>query len=281
MTKLGIFFNLNYVGKEFFFEKLIAIQKKLNFELYTIQESNSYPKSIIRISETQANEIELDAIIVFGGDGTVLAAKDFSIMANSPILGINLGRLGFLTDGSLENLETNIKTLINKQFVVEKRMLLDVKLYRNKKKIVHKLALNDAVLYKGLDPKLITVDVFSNKKFVLNTRCDGLVASTPTGSTAYSLSAGGPLLSPILNAIIVTPLNPHILSVRPIVFSKEEIIDFNLHESHDDVILQIDGKNIKILQNEDVIKISVANENVTFAKFSQKDFYSILREKLH
>ena len=281
MIKFGFFFNINYPQKEHFFEKLNLLKIKYNFELITIQESPICPDFVNQISEEEAKNVELDAILVFGGDGTVLAAKKFAIITQAPILGINLGRLGFLTDVKVENLTNDIETLIKKQFFTQKRMLLDVKLYRDGKLISHELSLNDAVIYKGINPKLINVEVYSNNKFVLNTRCDGVVAATPTGSTAYSLSAGGPLLSPILNALIFTPLNPHILSVRPIVFSKTEVIEFILRESNDEVILQIDGKNIIGLQKGDRISVAAASEVISFAKFNKRDFFSILREKLH
>jgi len=281
MSKFGIFFNLTYIDKTKIFIELERLKQKKKFKLYSIQKSVECPSFIKMLSKEDLKKIRLDAVLVFGGDGTVLAATDFAILAHAPILGINLGRLGFLTDGSLSELEATIDTLMNKHYFIQQRMLLDVMLERKGEIIKMSLALNDAVIYKGLNPKLIDVEVFSNEKYVMSTRCDGIIAASPTGSTAYSLSAGGPLLSPVLNAIIVTPLNPHILSVRPIVFSHNEELHFKLRECHDEVILQVDGKNLIALEENDNLIVKASKKHISFAKFTQKDFYSILREKLH
>ena len=225
--------------------------------------------------------MQLDAILVFGGDGTMLRARSFSLDYDAPLLGINLGQLGFLSEGALSELEAHLTCLMTKKYRVQERMLLKVIVQRNGVNIFKDRVLNDAVIYKGLVPKLIEIKLSENKRFVLEARCDGMIVATPTGSTAYSLAAGGPILSPLMDAIIVTPLNPHILSVRPMVFAGDATIQLNIHTTHNETILQGDGENCLTLQDNDFISITQSRRKIKFIKLSKRTFYQILRKKLH
>nr|HPR17566.1 NAD(+) kinase [Candidatus Cloacimonadota bacterium] len=193
----------------------------------------------------------------------------------------NLGKLGFLSDIGMREMEKSLDELIHNRYKIQKRMLLKVTLKREGKILFSDRALNDAVLYKGETPRLTEIKVYSNKQFVLDTRCDGVVVSSPTGSTAYSLSAGGPLLSPVMDAIIVAPLNPHILSVRPMVFAATDKLSFRIMESHADCVLQLDGRNAARLQEADEITVSSDSRKLEMIKLSNKTFYQILRTKLN
>ena len=157
-------------------------------------------------------------------------------------------------------------------------MLLDVRLERDNNMIYTGLALNDAVVYKGKIPKLLELTLFCNDNFVVETRCDGMIISTPTGSTAYSLSAGGPILSPIMEAIIAAPLNPHVLTVRPMVFSSVDELCIKIEYK---TILQLDGKNVYNLIKGDRVLITASEEKIKFINLTSKTFYKILRKKLH
>jgi len=224
---------------------------------------------------------KLDCILSFGGDGTFLRASQLSLEYNVPLMGINLGKLGFLSESSLSELEKSIDDLKKNKFKVQQRLLLKSVVKRNNHKVFKSTALNDAVIYKGKEARLIDIRFYSNKRLVVETRCDGLIVSTPTGSTAYSLSAGGPILSPVMDAFVVTPLNPHILSVRPMVFASDDKLSFILHVNGSKCILQLDGKNSYELIDDDEIIVTASNKKISFIKLSNKTFYQILRKKLH
>jgi NAD+ kinase len=278
MNYFGIFLNPYYQNPSSIFELLKKLHNNQNVRFYCLEEQKEYLPDFIRIV---SESVKLDAILSFGGDGTFLRAMHFSLKYNAPLLGVNLGKLGFLSDSSLRELEKSIEHLKHNKFKIQKRMLLKVVAKRNGKTIFSDLALNDCVIYKGQTPQLTEIKISSNKRFVLDTRCDGIIISSPTGSTAYSLSAGGPLLSPVMDAIIVAPLNPHILSVRPMVFSADDKLEFQILESHWDGVLQLDGRNTIQLKEKDEIFITAASRKVEVIKLTNKTFYQILRKKMH
>lgn len=280
MKNFGIFFNPNYQDKKAIFDLLKQLYENKNLRFFKSEEQREVLPDFIRCLKKE-KKVKLDCIFVFGGDGTILKALNFSLKTKAPILGINLGKLGFLSESSLKELEKSIDDLKKNKFKVQARMLLKVILRRNKKVIFSSLALNDAVIYKGEAPKLIDVKISSNRRFVVETRCDGVIAATPTGSTAYSLSAGGPILSPIMDAIVVAPLNPHILSVRPMVFSSDDNIGFTIMNADHKILLQLDGQNRFELHKGDKILVTAASQKVDFIKLSNRTFYQILRKKLH
>jgi NAD+ kinase len=280
MKNYGIFINPDYANLQEIFSLLKKLKEKNELYFFNLQGNDiSYPEFIKDIKKH--NRIKLECILIFGGDGTLLHAVELSLKYKSPLLGINLGKLGFLAESSLQELEKSIEDLKNNRYELQARLLLKVALKRKGKIIYSALALNDAVINKGELPKLIDIRVFSNRRFVMDARCDGIIAATPTGSTAYSLSAGGPILSPLMNAIVVNPLNPHILSLRPIVFNASDIIQFRLRNTSEECLLQLDGKNVHILQEGDEVIVNAASSKIDFIKLTNKTFYQILRKKLH
>ena len=280
MKNFGIFFNPNYQDKKAVFELLKHLHENNNLHFFKAEEQREILPDFIHCLKKEKG-VKPDCILVFGGDGTILKALNFSLNTKAPILGINLGKLGFLSESSLKELEKSIEELKKNKFKVQPRMLLNVILRRNNKVIFSSLALNDAVIYKGEAPKLIDVKITSNRRFVVETRCDGVIAASPTGSTAYSLSAGGPILSPIMDAIVVAPLNPHILSVRPMVFSAADTLGFTILNSEHEVLLQLDGQNKFKLRKGDKVLVTASSKKVDFIKLSNRTFYQILRKKLH
>ena len=280
MQNFGIFFNPHFLDKQPVFKLLKKLHKTKKLNLFKFPEQKDLLPDFIDLIE-EPSKSKLDCILSFGGDGTLLRASQYSLVTNAPLLGINLGKLGFLSESSITELEKSIDDLKKNKFKVQKRMLLKAVLKRKNKIIFSNLALNDAVIYKGETPKLIDIRFYSNRRFVVETRCDGIIVSTPTGSTAYSLSAGGPILSPVMEAIIVSPLNPHILSVRPMVFSPKDKLSFKIKTSNGESILQLDGRNIHMLHAEDEIIVTGASQKVSFIKLTNKTFYQILRKKLH
>ncbi len=278
MKSVGIFVNPNYKNSTEINNLIQFLHTKKLIKFYGLQNQLSIlPTFIHEYSES----IDLECILVFGGDGTILRSVDFSLKADAPLLGINLGRLGFLTDINLSEMEKSIDDFLNNKFSIQKRMLLQV-IHKRKNRILFQgLALNDIVIYKGIDPKLIRVKYHCNKRFILDTYCDGVIVASPTGSTAYSLSAGGPILSPVMDAIVVTPLNPHVLSVRSLVFSSNDIISLVVEHSNCESILQLDGINANDVKIGDTLSITAAKQKVSFIKLSNKYFYQVLRKKLH
>ena len=224
---------------------------------------------------------KLDVVIVFGGDGTILGAVDFALESSAPILGVNMGKLGFLSDFSIKEFSRYIGKLIAEEYHIYQRMLLEAKVRQNGKILYRGYALNDAVIYKGLVSRLIEIRFYCSGDFVVETRCDGMIASTPTGSTAYSLSAGGPILSPEMEAFIVAPLSPHVLSVRPMVFPANAELKFKMTNVYNETMLQLDGKNVHSLVDGNDIIVRAAKEKVSFITLTGKNFYQTLRKKLH
>lgn len=282
MISLGLYINPPYYKEKKVNEVLQNLYKyKLkNLSLYALKEQlDILPDFVNEYDESKG--VTLSSILVFGGDGTILRAKSFAIKTGAPLLGINIGKLGFLSETTPKQLEKSIDYLLNNRYKVQTRMLLSIKVYRKKEVIYQGLALNDAVLFRAITPKMIEVKIKTNNHLIYTTRCDGLVASTPTGSTAYSLSGGGPILDPLMDAVVFCPLNPHILSIRPIVFSSKDVLSFELISCFNNPQLQVDGVNKISLNKGDIIKITASDKRVPFVKLSNKTFYQILRKKMH
>jgi len=157
---------------------------------------------------------------------------------------------------------------------------LDVGVYKNTKLTLSRVALNDVAVFKGNESKMVNIKLYANRQFVYETRSDGMVVSTPTGSTAYSLSAGGPIMSPSMAGMIVTPLNPHVLTVRPMVFSEYDTIELRL-PTDESMNLQIDGISLCDLRSNDRVVVKRSKYKFSFVKLTQKTFYKILRKKLN
>lgn len=281
MTRFGVFFNPRSERIDQIFPVLENLRQNKDLRFFCITDQQEHLPSFIQPLEKPAPQCNLDFWLVFGGDGTILRTVDFAMAAGIPILGVNLGRLGFLTECGLHELVHSVDSLLDGKYNILERMMLKIVLRRNGETIYRGTALNDAVIHKGTVPRLIDIRVHSNRRYVLETRCDGMIASTPTGTTAYSLSSGGPILSPVMEAIVFAPLNPHVLSVRPMVFHASDIIKFTMIRTFNGTLLQLDGRNVQTLRDKDEITISRANRKVQFIKLSNRTFYQILRKKLH
>jgi NAD+ kinase len=222
---------------------------------------------------------KVDVLGVFGGDGTLLHAARLVGASGVPIIGINLGSLGFLTEVKLEEMHSVFEELLSGKYQLQDRMLLDVEVVRAGNVAARYLALNDAVINKGALARIIDLEISINAQHVLLTRADGLIISTPTGSTAYSLAAGGPILYPTLEAIIVVPICPHALSNRPVVISDRDVVSVCLHHGTD-VMLTVDGQVGMPLQEQDRLKISRAHSTLHLILPFGNRFFDLLREKL-
>ncbi len=222
----------------------------------------------------------VDVIGVFGGDGTLLHATRLVGSTGVPIIGINLGSLGFLTKFKIEEMHTAFDNLLTGQYELQERMLLDVEVIKTGKTVARYRALNDAVINKGALARIIDLEISVNSQPMLLTRADGLIISTPTGSTAYSLAAGGPILYPTLDAILIAPICPHALTNRPVVIPNRDVVQICLRRGND-VMLTVDGQVGMPLLEQDSLKISRARSVMRLVLPSGSTFFNLLREKLH
>ncbi len=222
---------------------------------------------------------QVDIVSVFGGDGTLLYAARLVGASGVPILGINLGSLGFLTEVKLEKMYAAFEGLLSRQYQLEDRVLLDVEVVRNGCVIAQYLALNDSVINKGALARIIELEVSVNSQPVLLTRADGLIVSTPTGSTAYSLAAGGPILYPTLDAFIIAPICPHTLTNRPVVIPDRLNLGVCLRHGTE-VMLTVDGQVGMPLQQQDRLRIQRAQSTLKLVMPFGNNFFELLREKL-
>jgi NAD+ kinase len=221
----------------------------------------------------------VDVILVLGGDGTLLHAARLVGAAGIPILGVNLGSLGFLTEVKLDEMYSALEGLLSGQYQSEERVLLNVEVIRQGKNAAQYLALNDAVINKGALARIIDLEVSVNSQPVLSTRSDGLIISTPTGSTAYSLAAGGPILYPTLEAFIIAPICPHTLTNRPVVIPDRDEVEVCLQRGTD-VMLTVDGQVGMPLQPHDCLKVYRAQSTLQLVLPFGSAFFKLLREKL-
>lgn len=223
---------------------------------------------------------EVDLVIVFGGDGTILSVGSKAAQRGAPILGINLGGMGFLAETKKEETYDVLEKVLKGDFKCTERLLLRVELLRREHKIQEFEALNDTVVNKASIARMIQIEVFLDGSFVIHFRADGLIAATPTGSTAYSLSAGGPIMHPTLKDIIITPICPHTLTYRPLVVSSESKIELVNYAEKNEAVLTIDGQQLVELEKEDRIIITRSPHILRLIGSQTKNNFEILSEKL-
>jgi NAD+ kinase len=224
--------------------------------------------------------MEADLLLVLGGDGTLLAAAREAAPHGTPILPINLGGLGFLTSFTLEELYPGLEETLAGCAPVSERVMLLADRTHNGKTLTQQLVLNEAVVHKGTLARMIELELFIDDGFVCRYRADGLIVATPTGSTAYSMSADGPIVHPSVEAILITPICPHTLSDRPIVVSDTSKVEVRMDENSDSVFLTLDGQTGVPLQTGDRVCITRAAERLKLIHPPNKTYFEILRSKL-
>jgi NAD+ kinase len=224
----------------------------------------------------------VDMIIVLGGDGTLLSAARLVAASkrNVPIFGVNLGSLGFMAEVSLNELYANLEKAIAGRLASEERMMLTASVVRAGRRTADHTVLNEAVVTKGANARLIALEVSVGGDHLTAIRADGLILATPTGSTAYSLSAGGPIIHPTLHCFVLTPICPHTLSNRPIAIPDSSVVQVRLLSPGDGTVLTLDGQTVVPLGPDDIIEVKKAKYKVRLIKHPTKDFYEILRAKL-
>lgn len=227
---------------------------------------------------------ETQCILVIGGDGTILAAARMLVGSNIPLLGINLGTLGFLADVNLADLSKTLDLLLQDQYQVENRIMLTAEVYKQGKKAATYIALNDFNINRFGASRVIGLKVGINGSVIDRYRADGVIVCTPTGSTGYNLSAGGPIINPTCKNFVITPICPHFLTARSIVLAKEDIVTVEVEQIRSNIkeeaIISFDGREGLSLFPGDQVKIYKSQEVTPFIKATEVSFVQILKEKL-
>jgi NAD+ kinase len=242
-----------------------------------------FRKKKIQVVNGQPPKIRLgadDLVVALGGDGTLLRVARAVAGCNVPVLGVNLGGLGFLTEVTRQEMYKTLDKILQGNIAVEERMMLRAELWRGKKKLGEYLALNDVVVNSSQEARVVSLDLAIDKKPVANYIADGLIVSTPTGSTAYTLSAGGPIVYPDMELIIVTPICPHMLTLRPLIVAAEKSIAITLKTDHQVGNVTMDGQVAVTVTLNDVIVVKKAEEKFLLITNPYKNYFEVLRTKL-
>lgn len=280
LTTLGLYPNVN--------KKNLT---KLVSGLINWLESRGYsvvlPKDIADVLSISEHSIEtedffqrIDIAVTLGGDGTLLNVARHVAPYKIPILGINLGHVGFLTEIELADLYTDLERFSKNSYTIDYRMMLETQVVRDGEVLEKFLALNDAVVTKGPFARLIRLKTYANEEYIDTYPADGLIIATPTGSTAYSLSAGGPIIHPNMNLLLLTPICPHTLRSRSIVVSENDVIKVKLLADHPEIMLTVDGQQGYELLPGDQIIIKKSNFLTRLIRLKERSFYDVLRKKL-
>jgi NAD+ kinase len=236
-------------------------------------------KHAVQVLEGKVDK-KSEALIVLGGDGTLLHVAPVAYKLGIPLLGINLGGLGFLTEFHINEMEGAIEALVKGDFEMDKRMMLSVEIDGTPDSLPVYHALNEIVITRKALGRMISFTARADKNIITTYRGDGLIVSSPTGSTAYNLSAGGPVVHPRLDAIILTPICPFALSTRPIILPSHMEVEIGFQKTHEDVNLIIDGQTDLELKEGSLVKIKKAAGSLDLIKTPCRDYFTILREKL-
>jgi NAD+ kinase len=221
-----------------------------------------------------------DVLLVLGGDGTMLNAARLAGERGIPILGVNMGGLGFLTEVRLESLYPSLERVFANDFVLDERLMLRTHIHRPGETIAQGAVLNDVVINKGTLARMIELRIAIQGRFVTNMRGDGLIISSPTGSTAYSLSAGGPIIDPAVQSLILTPICPHTLTHRPLIVPGNTEIEVTLTSRDDGAMATLDGQVGVAIAQGDTVVIQTSEQRTRLIRFPESNYYDVLREKL-
>ena len=259
--------------------ELLAWLQAHGYEVIVDPETAKYSNGEEEVSRSQMSSRSLDLVVVLGGDGTLLSAARATAAIDVPLLGVNLGSLGFLTDVPLSSLFSMLDAITRGEAAVEQRSLMQCDLLRGEEVLGSYLVFNDAVVNKTAIARLNNYDLFIDKIFVSSYRADGMIVATPTGSTAYSLSAGGPVLMPTVNAFVITPVAPHSLTHRPLVVPDSTVVELVLRSEEEVAYLSLDGQPGLDLCDGDRVRCRRSEHRVSLFR-TDHDFFHVLRTKL-
>lgn len=278
-------FGQNYQGNtENIVSEVIKILSENNVEIIIEELFLNSLKGITSNYNTFNNHEQLndsiDVLISIGGDGTILRAVTFVRDKNIPIVGINTGRLGFLATVQIENINVLINKVLKKEYTLSKRTLLNLKCTpRNPDLIDLNFALNEVTVSRKDSTSMITIETYLNGEYLTSYWADGLIISTPTGSTGYSLSCGGPVLMPDVNSLVITPIAPHNLNARPLVIPDDTEIELRVSGREEQYLVSLDSR-ITSVTNETLLKINKTSFQVNMIEFQDQGFLKTIRKKL-
>ena len=270
-------------------KKVLIVSKNNSYSLPLIKDVVSFlqkndvlaygfteDKSLLPIEKEQLNQI--DAVITFGGDGTILKFADVASIFGLPVLGINTGTVGYLTDVEKEDAFSSIKKLLEGNYKIEERHLLTAE--TEEKRFC---ALNEAVIHRGSSAHILTIKIKIDGIDIDTVRADGIIVSTPTGSTAYNLSAGGPIVAPLSDILVLTPICAHSLTARPIVIAHDNVIELTVSNFRSENLpsLDIDGKTVTTLKENQKVYLRTADRSLKLIRTRDNKFFEILQKKLN
>ena len=221
-----------------------------------------------------------DLFVVLGGDGTMIGAARLIGDAEKPVLGVNFGTLGYLADFTVEDMIPTLELVLAGDYTIDRRLMLAATVERNGERMMHDRVLNDVVISKSALARIIEIETHVDKKFVNRFRADGLIISTPTGSTAYNLSAGGPVIYPSMDAVVITPICPHTLSNRPLVLPDDAEFELTLKTPREEVALTLDGQVGMPLEYDDRVTVRKSRTGFQLIQAHTRNYFDVLRNKL-
>jgi NAD+ kinase len=221
-----------------------------------------------------------DLIVVLGGDGTIIGAARLLGDRETPVLGVNFGTLGYLADFTVEDMIPALELALAGDYTIDRRLMLAATVERNGERLLHDRVLNDVVISKSALARIIDIETLIDRKFVNRFRADGLIISTPTGSTAYNLSAGGPVIYPSMSAVVITPICPHTLSNRPLVVPDDAEFELVLQTPREEVALTLDGQVGMPLEYGDRITVRKSRTGFNLIQAHTRNYFDVLRNKL-
>ena len=280
MTRIAIVARPDAAQAQAVLQKLLASFRKRNLTVVLEKETAGLVPSEALVTVTRAElPAHADLLVVLGGDGTLLSMARSVAESGLPLLGVNLGGLGFLTATTTEEMIPAVDAFLAGQMAVEERMMLAARVMRGSQCVFQHIALNDVVITKSAMSRIINLSVTVEDETATAYRADGLIISTPTGSTAYCLSAGGPILVPTMDAIVLVPIASHTLTNRPIVLPGTHRIGVTLQTAQE-VMLTLDGQVGFELRERDRVEVAKSSARVRLVRFPERHFFSVLRTKL-
>jgi len=258
-----------------YLKKTIALlkQRKVSFLL---DQTSADLLQVKQHAEREEIARQVDLMIVLGGDGTFLSIAEQAVEAGVPVAGFNLGTLGFLTELKKEYLEENLDEILAGRAPISERKLLEVSFLGQ-----HHAALNDVVVNKGMIARIIKLLLHINRRPLTEIKCDGIIVATPTGSTAYSLSAGGPIVSPDVNGMIINPICPHSLTFRPLIVPDSSLLSIQLLTPHIQTYLTFDGQKVIAMEYQQIVEIRTHPKRLSMMVSPTVDYFRLLSEKLN
>lgn len=278
MKKIAVICKKGYANHKGFLSVIEYLAKSGNY--IAVAEENDLKYQNLLVMSEEEMVAEADLVVVLGGDGTLIHAAHLLDGRSIPVLGVNLGTLGFLTEIPLNNVEEAVDLVLQDKYKVSSRKMLNVDLVRNNSSVLHGKVLNDAVINKGALARILRLDAHTEDGIMTSYRGDGLIISTPTGSTAYNMAAGGPVIFPTLSALILTPICPHTFANRPVVLPDHQKVTIELTEANGQVFLTLDGQEgVEMVRNDKII-VEVSPNTINLIRSPKLDFFNILRQKL-